>query len=380
MLRTFLLIGIALSIFSCGKRPAITFEVHLTSELKEGEHVYITGNHRYLGTWKPDSIRLDKVANRKWSITRPFSKGTQLEYKFTKGTWTNEAIGKDGVVPSNHTFLVTRFNKKISHTIDGWKDKNHAVAGQITGNLKYHKGLTPKGLLKRNVVVWLPPSYDSAREKRYPVLYAHDGQNIFDPSTAFLGHDWQLDEVTDSLIKAGKLEEFIVVGIENSIDRSEEYAPTKKGTLYMDFLCHRLKPMIDSLYRTKPAREHTMTMGSSMGGLISFMLIWERPTIFGKAACLSPAFKYKNFDYTQTVKQYRGPKHDFDVYLDNGTKGLEAKLQPGIDLMMNALTNKRYAYDWFLDEGAEHNEMAWAKRVWRPLVFLAGSGEKMENN
>ncbi len=362
----------ALLIFAgCNDPVPITFSVECKEPLAEGQHVYLTGNQEILGAWNPSKTKLELQADGKWTKELSFPQGTALEFKFTKGTWMNEAVDANGIVPSNHQHKVTK-KETIHFQIEEWKDNKHTTTGKITGNVNYHKDITPKGLQTRNVIVWLPPSYDTSSTKRYPVLYAHDAQNIFDPTTSYLGHDWQIDEVADSLTKAGTVEEFIVVGIENTGDRSAEYAPGEKGELYMDFLCYQLKPYIDSLYNTKSDRANTMTMGSSMGGLISFMLIWERGTIFSKAACLSPAFKFRDIDFTRTVNQYRGPKKDFQVYIDNGTLGLEQQLQPGIDLMLDILPRKGYSREWFLDDGAEHNEMAWANRVWRPIVFLFG--------
>src|SRR5262245_24730789 len=118
----------------------------------------------------------------------------------------------------------------------------------------------------RNVLVWLPISY-GVRRKRYPVLYMHDGQNLFDPATAFAGVPWGIDAIIDRMVRQRKIPEIIVVGIYNTPNRLKEYSAGEAGHQYAQFVIDELKPMIDSTYRTKPERDFTAIAGSSMGGL-----------------------------------------------------------------------------------------------------------------
>jgi predicted alpha/beta superfamily hydrolase len=205
----------------------------------------------------------------------------------------------------------------------------------------------------------------------------HDGQNVFDPYTSTLGHDWRVDEIADSLIRAGAIEEFICVAVycDNDVRGAEYSDDPDLGEKYQDFMCCQLKPWIDSVYRTKTGAEHTAVMGASMGGLISFILAWEYPHVFSKAGCMSPAFKMKEgnigVDYVEEVLADRLTR-EIEIYIDNGTLDLEARLQPGIDEMLKVLDQKGYDYVWYLDQGAPHNEIAWSARVWRPLVQFFG--------
>ncbi|MDR3625624.1 MAG: alpha/beta hydrolase-fold protein, partial [Ignavibacteriaceae bacterium] len=180
----------------------------------------------------------------------------------------------------------------------------------------------------------------------------------------------------DSLIKAGSIKEIIIVGIYNTPDRSPEYGDTELGRIYMDFVVNTLKPYIDKNYRTLPDRENTATGGSSMGGLISFMLAWEHPETFSKAACLSPAFHIEEINYIPKVVNYSGIKKPVKIYIDIGTIDLEARLKPGVDEIVNELKNQGYQSGkdlyYYVDEGAAHSESAWAKRNWRYLEFLFG--------
>jgi predicted alpha/beta superfamily hydrolase len=243
--------------------------------------------------------------------------------------------------------------------------------------VRYHRGLRGNGLRhERDVIVWLPPSYAAEQKRRYPVLYMHDGQNIIDPSTSFIGYDWHADEVSDSLIRAGTMEEIIIVGIYNSPDRMLEYSDTPLGRQYAQFVVAKVKPLIDSLYRTKPERANTAVMGSSMGGLISFLFVWWHPEIFSKAGCLSSTFSYDHGKLLTEMKQDSGPQKNFRIYMDCGGYGGESTLKPGMDSMLKLLQEKGYVENQdflsFYDERAEHSERAWAARLWRPLTFLFG--------
>ena len=202
----------------------------------------------------------------------------------------------------------------------------------------------------------------------------HDGQNIFDPATSAFGVDWRIDETLDSLIRKKYIPPMIVVGIYNTADRSKEYGQGDKGKAYMEFVVKKLKPFIDSAYRTKPDAKNTIVGGSSMGGLISFMLAWEYPKVFAKAICMSPAFKISTIDYVKVVKASGRKADGQSFYIDNGGVGLESQLQPGIDEMIKALKEKgfRQNKDYFLiiDPQAKHFESAWAERFPEAMLML----------
>lgn len=243
---------------------------------------------------------------------------------------------------------------------------------EVIGNVEINKKFSSKlGVVERDIIVWLPPSYKKNKEEKYPVLYMHDGQNLFDPKTAYIGIDWRVDETVSKLIKAGKINEIIIVGIYNSPDRLDEYSNTDKGKLYTRFIIEELKPFIDSNYRTKSDRKNTAVMGSSMGGLISFLLAWNRPDVFSMAGCLSSSFYYQ-LDYAvNIVKEYHGQKKPIRFYIDHGEDGIG-----GGQRMFVALSNKGYIIgtdlDYYYDTGAQHTENAWAERLHRSLIFFFG--------
>lgn len=346
----------------------ITFEVESTN-VPPADTVFITGNHVLLGDWEPGAVPMEKVGDHLWRITLPIPYGARLEYKFSLGSWPREALNASGLPAEQHK-LAAVHSQTVRHQVDRWKADGIPSIG-VTGAVKYHFNRSGPGLVPRHVIVWLPPGYETG-DDHYPVLYLHDGQNVFDPKTSFLGTDWGVDEAMTRLLAAGEIAPAIVVGIYNSPDRADEYGLGPTGEAYRQFVVNIVKPLIDSTYRTKPGRDDTSTMGSSMGGLVSFLLAWRHPDVFKQAACLSPAFFPEAVDL---VRQAPAMPAGLRLYMDNGTLGLDVKLQVMCDDMLSALADKGYApgapdFEWFLDEGADHNEPAWAKRVDRPLRFL----------
>ena len=350
----------------------------IAENVPEQSTIYITGNHPLIGNWDPGKVSLTKKENNFWEKEFSLPKDFHLEYKFTLGSWERESLDLNGYVRSN-ALLDIKNDTIITICIEDWGNSrsNRVITGQITGTVKYHRKLKGEGISERDVAVWLPPGYDEHPNKRYPVLYMNDGQNMFDPQTSAFGVDWQIDEAADSLIRKGFIKPLIIVGIYNTPDRWSEYNQGNVGDAYMNFIVNRLKPLIDNTYRTLPGREHTAVGGSSSGGLISFVLLWVHSDVFSQAACISPAFKIREIDFVSPVKNYCGKKKEIKIYIDNGSVGLEDSLQTGIDVMLSALKEKGYSEGddlyYYKAPGAKHFESDWAERIWRPLIFMFGN-------
>lgn len=258
----------------------------------------------------------------------------------------------------------------------------------LTGDIRAHKSVH-SNILKndRDVIVYLPPGYDSAKSRRYSVFYMHDGQNLFDGATSFIpGQEWRVDETTERLIAAGKIEPLIVVGVYNTKDRIDEYTPAAdakykmggKADLYGRMLVEELKPFIDSRYRTKRDAKHTGLAGSSLGGLASLYLALKYPNVFGRAAVVSPSVWFAGKQIVHYVESLPR-KPNVRIWMDMGTKEgrtPEEAQQSIADarLLREALLSKGWKLgkdlDYFEAEGAEHNEAAWAARVEAILAFL----------
>lgn len=369
-IRIRLLVGLALALAACAPRAetlSVTFRLSAPG-LPDGTRVYLAGGAPEVGDWRADGVAMSRTADGKWEATVSFARAMTLEYKYTLGSWAHEGADGDGrPLPNFHARLepgtvvvdaVARFTTERTRP---------APVGQVTGEVRHHPGLEHPGLLPRDAWVWLPPGYADQPHRRYPVLYLHDGQNVFDPATSSFGIDWGVDETVDRLVREGSIEPLIVVAVNNSAERTADYSPGPTGEAYMDFMVSRLKPMIDATYRTLPQRGHTLVGGASMGGLISCMLGWAHPEVFGAALCFSPAFRIEGrADWSGYFTASADTPGDVYFYLDNGGIGLEEQLQPGIDWMLGFMAQRglvpRRDFEFVIDPDAAHGEPAWAER------------------
>lgn len=253
----------------------------------------------------------------------------------------------------------------------------------LTGNIKLHQALKSRFVTdRRDVIVYLPPGYDTALDRHYPVLYLHDGQNLFDAATAFLGNDWGLDEIAEELIGTGQIAPLIIVGIYNTQKRMAEYTPVRdrrgrggRARAYGKMIVEDLKPFIDSAYRTLPDGANTGLGGSSLGGLATLYLGLQYPEIFGKLIVMSPSVWWSNRAILKEVRKLRH-KVGGKIWLDIGTcegQNPQVCVQNAIELR-DALLEKGWQLGRDLafveDHGAGHNEKAWGNRMRDALQFL----------
>lgn len=229
----------------------------------------------------------------------------------------------------------------------------------------YKKGIGPDSLPSRDVYVYLPDGYGKSNLS-YPVLYMHDGQNLFDPSRAFLGQTWKAKETLDSLISQKQIPAIIVVAIDNTSARMNEYVPEKDGMKYLDFICQKLKPMVDKDFQTTKNRNLTGIMGSSLGGLISLQAGMSHFHTFGLIGALSPSIWYndKSILTAYQMTQFLPLK----VYLDSGTEGGERP--DDVWELYYVLEQRGLTPKVVIDEGGRHSEVFWAKRFPEALKFL----------
>ena len=254
----------------------------------------------------------------------------------------------------------------------------------------------------RDVVVWTPEGYQTGDS--CDVLYMHDGQMLFDATTTWNRQEWRVDEVMDSLIKAGKIRPCIVVGIYNTDDRLTEYFPAKTvqhvtdadrkkakidkltADAYLQFSVKELKPFIDERYKPLTDREHSFMMGSSMGGLISLYALCEYPQVFGGVACLSSHLSmahlpdgFKGEPWATGFRDYVGqhlPEANGSlIYMDHGTEDFDADYGQYQELLDKTVRSKGWDQQHYMSvvfDGHGHKETAWAERLDQPLIFLLG--------
>ena len=267
--------------------------------------------------------------------------------------------------------------------VRAWNDypaQDDGAEHTVVGTVKRLEALhSPQLGNQREVLVYLPPSYSTDTERRYPVVYMHDGQNLFDRATSF-GAEWEVDQTLEAASEDGL--EAIVVGLPNMGEgRLDEYSPWPdpkhqkggRGDLYLDFIVHTVKPMIDADFRTRPERRSTGIAGSSMGGLISLYAFFRNPDTFGFCGVMSPALWYGGRQIYEFVE--KAPFVPGRVYVDVGTQEGNQELTDDRQLK-DLLTQKGYRRGtdllYVVEMGGAHNEEAWARRLRRELHFLLG--------
>lgn len=248
----------------------------------------------------------------------------------------------------------------------------HASTGGTIGDLM--EVGERSGVCSHLARCYYPPGYFENTLQRYPVLYMHDGQNLFFPYEAFLGDDWRVDETMDLLDAMSIIRRCIVVGVYPK-QRETEY--TEPGyNEYGRFLIEELKQKtIDRKLRTLPGPESTAVMGSSLGGVVSMYLAWQWPEIFGMAACMSSTFTWRDSLMTRIEHEARRP---IRVYLDSGWPGDNYEVTRS---MRDLLVRKGFEFGrdlmYFAFPEALHSEKYWAMRSHIPFQFFFGEAHQM---
>jgi predicted alpha/beta superfamily hydrolase len=272
-----------------------------------------------------------------------------------------------------------------------------ALHGQEKGRLVTYKGFRSNFVNPREVDVWLPPGYDNGLRKRYPVVYMHDGQNLFNPRSSYIGVAWDINGAMTSMMNERKIRPAVIVGIWNTQKRIAEYMPQKATTIkntydiagipivthdaivsdnYLKFIIQEVKPFVDAKYRTLPDQPNTFIMGSSMGALISAYAVSEYPDVFGGAGCLSTHWPAADGAVISYLESHLPDPSTHKFYFDHGTKTLDAEYGPYQRRMDDGMRAAGYesGKNWItrIYEGADHSERSWSKRVDIPLEFLLG--------
>lgn len=255
---------------------------------------------------------------------------------------------------------------------------------QIENRLHFHRRFASQFLsTRRDIVVYVPPGYDQS-SARYPVFYLQDGQNLFDPATAFAGQDWHADATADDLICQGQIEPIILVGIYHTgVRRVSEYTPTRdprmrkggKARRYAEMLAREIKPFIDRTYRTRKGARHTAVGGSSVGALAALVAGLEYPGVFGQLVVMSPSVWWNGRSILTLVRNHRARSRP-RIWLDVGTAEGDTPdaILRDARLLRDALLERGWAEGSQLEyreiENAGHNEAAWAVRLGDVLAYL----------
>lgn len=327
------------------------------------DSIFIAGN---FNDWNPANAAYSLPANDKsFTLITKLPAG-RYEYKCTRGNWNKVESLKQGKDVENHEFYL-RKDTTITIYIEAWKDEYAPVIKKRTASKQVQVMDTaffmPQLNRYRRIWVYLPNGY-AANKKKLPVLYMHDGQNLFDAATASFG-EWGVDECLDSLVKSGT-QPCIVVGIDNGPQRLNEYNPYDfekagkgEGDQYLDFIVNTLKPYIDKRYQTLTSKENTMIAGSSMGGLISFYAMLKHRSVFGQAGIFSPAFW--TAPQIKSLADSLASKVNGKFFFYIGEKEGDAFVKD-MHVIQDILGEKSTALIYSVkDPAGTHNEKAWRK-------------------
>ncbi|WBA42559.1 alpha/beta hydrolase-fold protein [Hymenobacter canadensis] len=365
---------LAALLFACGTVQAQT-TLRLTSvpaATPAGATLYLAGT---VNNWSPSSAAhtFSRNPDGTYQLTLPATVTGTIEFKFTRGSWaTVEADAQFNDI-GNRRYTIGSGPATVDLQVAAWKDQGsgggscQSTALQPNVRVISTAFQMPQLGRTRRVWVYLPNDYATASNKRYPVLYMHDGQNVFDACTSFSG-EWGVDETLSQLQQQGlDATGSIVVAVDNGgADRLNEMSPWNnpqygggQGDQYVDFMAQTLKPYIDQNYRTLTGREYTGITGSSMGGLISTYAALKYPQVYSKVGVFSPAFWFAQAPLFQYLRQHPA-NPDTRFYFVSGTTESQTMVPlmqamrdslarggvPAANLSFNARPDGQHA-EWF---------------------------------
>ena len=303
-------------------RAQTTLRLLPSPAVAAGQTLFVAGS---FNEWNPAApgFALRPQPDGSYQLTLPATVRGPQEFKFTRGSWQTGEVDASYQPRPNRQANFGPDPITLTLQIAAWQDQR--PGGSVAVPPKPHTAapnvriladsfrLPQLGGRPRRIWLYLPPGY-AASKRRYPVLYLHDGQNIFDEATAYAG-EWAVDKTLNQLVASGQDPTgCIVVAIDNGGERRlDEYSPwvnerLKKGgegSQYVEFLVRTLKPYLDQHYRTRPDPAHTAILGSSMGGLISLYAGVKYPAVFGRVGVFSPAFWFAKDSLLAFVRRQR---------------------------------------------------------------------------
>jgi predicted alpha/beta superfamily hydrolase len=331
---------------------------------RPAKKMFIAGN---FNGWNSGDKKYELIyKNGVWSTDLANMDKGNYSFKFTQGSWETVEDSTNGVNISNREISIFS-DTSFLFTSYGWhfeikKDKPHTASKNV--HILSDSFFIPQLKRKRKIWIYLPENYYSTTQK-YPVLYMHDAQNLFDDNTALFG-EWNVDECLDKLQK--KLNKYaIVVGVDNGNEkRLQEYNPydTKEygkgeGDAYTSFIVNTLKPFIDKKYRTKSNATNTAIAGSSLGALISTYALLKYPTVFGSVGAFSPAYWIAPA-IEDLAKKQQGKIKDNQFWFYGG--GQEGYSMMKDLIRFRSIVSPKEKTTLVVDENGKHNEDAWRKQ------------------
>jgi len=370
MKRIPLIVSFGFAVSFCFSQHTVRFTIS-SIPANTSDSIYLAGS---FNGWNPqdNSYRLQKNEAGNYFFETKLADGMH-EFKITRGSWAKVECQKTGGDILNRSLRLSS-DTSISLIVEEWADRFVRKPRVSTAGKNVHiidtAFVIPQLNRVRRVWIYLPPSYNTSN-KKYAVLYMHDGQNVFDNLTSFAG-EWGVDELLDSI--SGRKKEIIVVAVDHGgPKRINEYCPYEmerfgkgEGDQYLDFLVKTLKPFIDKNYRTEKDKQNTFIAGSSMGGLISMYAVLKYPKTFGGAGVFSPAFWVgpKIFDDINT----KGKLVNSKIYFYCGGQEGES-MEPDMTRAFEAMRKvSKSKMECMVRPDGKHTEWVWREEF--PLFYL----------
>ena len=364
--------------------------VHVPADTPASASVFLAGSLPGVGSWQADGVQLARASDGIYSGSLALEAGQTLEYKFTCGSWDAVEIAADGSDRDNRVAHIDAAATPITATVERWAAEP-VRANTVVGTLRIAQVPAARPHRARTIRVWLPPGYDDVTaQRRFPVLYLQDGQNCFDRATSAYGSEWQVDETLTRLIGDGSVPPLIVVGIDNAgVDRTREYTfdvdPQDGGgggAAYADLVLGSIMPFVEENYRVLTGSANTFIGGSSLGALVSLEIARRHPGVFGGVLVMSPSLWWDNQTTIDDLAKDPAGLVGTRVWIDIGTRevvplteagSLDPQNQRAVEETRRldaVLRNAGIEEKLTVDEGAQHNEIAWAKRFPAAVAYL----------
>ncbi|QHI37785.1 Endo-1,4-beta-xylanase/feruloyl esterase [Kordia antarctica] len=391
MKTNFTIILIAFLFFSCKteKKAATTKVATIVINTLPPDHdfnkdIYISGDFEGWSGGKTE-FKLERK-DKTYSITLPKQQKT-INFKFTLGNWDSVETDLNGEMMENRSYTFSEISETVTFAVQNWASQKTAqgISTKQPNVETFEENFNiPQLNRTRKISVYLPPNYE-ASTKSYPVLYMHDGQNVFDKATSYSG-EWEVDETLNKLHQTHGLD-LIVIAIDNSENRMQEYTAWEnkefgksEGKQYVDFIANTLKPAIDKKYRTKSDSKNTAIMGSSMGGLISQYAVFQYPNVFGKAGIFSPSFWFSDKIIPFTKSRIAKAKNSKLYYVMGEKEGgnMVIDMQKIIHILETNNFSKTNLNSKFAPNGT-HSEAFWRSEFEEAILWLFSENIQQKN-
>lgn len=363
-----------------------------------------------IDSWPEGGRPLKQIAPGLYQADFQFYAGEEFEYKFCREkAWRTVEKDANGGEITNRKLVLDHSTPKalvVFHAVVRWADREPTVPfaarfssldaaaaaeprkSTRSGDIRTHADFnSPQLGNNRTILVYLPPGYEKNVNERYPVLYMHDGNNVFDVVGSANNMEWTADETAERLIQEKAIQKLIIVAIYNTENRFKEYTPFVDknygggdGDKYLAFIVDTVKPFIDKTYRTQADRGHTSICGSSLGGLISLYALQKYPDVFGSAGVVSPALWWSERQMLKILPaDYKRP---IRIWVDIGTGEGKTDGTPGrvvravedaralVKLLEEKKLKRGEEFAYLEVENGSHNERAWASRFDQVLKYL----------